>query len=193
MPHLVFVDANILASRTLMDWLFHLRNKTPGMFTLQTSKDVITEVCYTIRRKYPQASDSIINKRVQRIQELMDEVLTEEFDGNLSSFTGSDINDYHVHAAAIKATSQYILTNNKSTDITTTPDDQPYSIIAADDFLCLVAQSAPHACEEAINEQFLYWAKDQKLTDPKLEEHLVKAGCPKFANIVHNSLFIIKY
>ena len=49
----VFVDANILFSKTLMDWLFFLREENPGMFQLISTQDVFSEVLYNMRRNNP--------------------------------------------------------------------------------------------------------------------------------------------
>lgn len=40
----VFVDANVLYSRTLRDWTFLFRGSTDGMFQLHSTEDVFAEV-----------------------------------------------------------------------------------------------------------------------------------------------------
>lgn len=44
----VFVDANILYSRTIRDWLFALSTSKIQMFDLFSSEDVFAEVVITI-------------------------------------------------------------------------------------------------------------------------------------------------
>ena len=50
--HRVFVDSNILGSRTLYDWLFMLRNQSK-MFSLSVTPDVLDETHCVWRRKHP--------------------------------------------------------------------------------------------------------------------------------------------
>ena len=51
----VFVDANVLYSKTLMDWLFLLKLHNPGMFQVHTTEDVCAEVLANMRSRHPQA------------------------------------------------------------------------------------------------------------------------------------------
>lgn len=44
MPQRVFVDANIFYRRTLLDWMYHLRQANEGMFQLHSTEDVFAEV-----------------------------------------------------------------------------------------------------------------------------------------------------
>ncbi|WP_216382064.1 type II toxin-antitoxin system VapC family toxin [Arcanobacterium phocae] len=184
MVHLVFLDANILRSCCLMDWLFHLHNATHGMFSLQTSQDVLNEVWYTTRRDYPKESDEIIKKRIDLIHKLINEILEDSFDSKLESFTGTDQNDYHVHATAIKAGSNYILTNDNPANIIQTPDEQPYSIINADDFFCFVKQSHQPSFQLAVQQQYDYWVTKKRTNTIDICTKLKQAGCPKFASFV---------
>lgn len=52
----VFVDANILYSRTIRDWLFALSTSKIQMFDLFSSEDVFAEVVYHYRRSNPKRS-----------------------------------------------------------------------------------------------------------------------------------------
>ncbi|MGB4834514.1 MAG: hypothetical protein WBP28_00340 [Nostocoides sp.] len=50
----VLVDANVLYSRTLRDWLFLLKLRSEaGMFTVYATEDIIAEVLYRLRRDNP--------------------------------------------------------------------------------------------------------------------------------------------
>ena len=51
-PNRVFVDANVLSSRTLRGWLFMTRNAVPGMFELYSSLDVVAESVRAVRRSH---------------------------------------------------------------------------------------------------------------------------------------------
>lgn len=57
----VFVDANILYSRTLRDWLFMPRFETGGgAFQLHTIWDVINETGARLRDRHPKAPGSLV-------------------------------------------------------------------------------------------------------------------------------------
>ncbi|MCS6711978.1 PIN domain-containing protein [Brachybacterium sp. EF45031] len=156
----VFVDANIFVSRTIMDWLFHLRRANEGMFQLHSTNDVFAEALAATRDRNPRAPGSLLEDRMNKIRECVDEVVP-TFPGNLS-FTGSDEGDYHVHAAAIASRADIILTQNKPRDITQNPDDEPYEVYSADDFFILVVQSNPRCLVSCTKNQLAYWAPEAK-------------------------------
>lgn len=57
----VFLDANILLSKTLRDWFFMLRIETGGnMFTLITSEDALVEAQYSFRKHNPELSGHVV-------------------------------------------------------------------------------------------------------------------------------------
>lgn len=56
----VFVDANILFSKTLMDRTFFLREHTGDMFQLHSTEDVIAEALARLRDKNPRLSGGLI-------------------------------------------------------------------------------------------------------------------------------------
>ncbi|MGB4634620.1 MAG: hypothetical protein WBH82_06730 [Arcanobacterium sp.] len=181
----VFIDANVLRSRVLIDWLYHFRKYTVATIELETSLDVIHEALYTLRRDQPMASDLIIRRRLKLIKFLVDEIISKSFPSNLQSFTGTDVHDYHVHAAAIHSAADFILTANKPTDITTTPGDQPYRIVHPDDFFCAIAEMDPSAFASALSAQYHYWLSRE--AEPLLADALRKAGCPQFAALVEKN------
>lgn len=82
MPQRVFVDANILASRTILDWLFALQCLSGSMFVFYTSQDVLAEVIRVLRRKFPKAPGKIVNDRVKKVGAVMEEILC-DFPGDL--------------------------------------------------------------------------------------------------------------
>lgn len=50
--HHVFVDSNVLGSKTQYDWLFLLRRELHMMFSLCTSDDVLDEAHRVWRKKH---------------------------------------------------------------------------------------------------------------------------------------------
>lgn len=183
MTQRVFVDANVLASRTLLDWLHHLRENNEGMFQLHSTCDVFVEALRVSRKRNPRAPGSLLEDRLKKIRYVIDETI-DDFPGN-GPFTGTDDGDYHVHAAATASRADMILTNNDPADITQTPDDEPYEIITADDFFMLVIESNPHCLLPATRNQFAYWSSRGA---GQLDDKLIKADCPQFAKEVRRAL-----
>jgi len=123
---------------------------------------------------------------MDKIRRCVDEVLP-TFPGN-GRFSGTDDGDYHAHAAAIASGADMILTNNSPSDITTTPDEEPYEIITADEFFLLVHRSNPHCLPARTQRQFDYWSAQGK---GQLDDALTRAGCPTFAAAVRRALQVI--
>jgi hypothetical protein len=108
----VFVDANVLLSRTTRDWLFLMRNKTQQMFQLHATIDVVTKIVRARRGLKPELDGNITRRLNDDLIENLDEIIA-DFDGSIA-FHGSDAHDRHVHAAATAAASNFLLTSNGS-------------------------------------------------------------------------------
>ncbi|MCG7433040.1 PIN domain-containing protein [Kocuria indica] len=184
MTQRVFVDANVLFSKTLMDWLFLLRLENPAMFQVHSTEDVFAEVIANMRKKCPTAPGHRTAQRAQLIRKNMDEVL-QGFPSDLD-FTGTDRHDYHVHAGAVFGGADIILTCNDPNDITTTPETEPYEVIHPDDFFLLVTDSNPACVAPIARNQIKYWSG--KSNHLQLDQALLKAGCPRFAFRIREAL-----
>jgi len=133
MTQRVFVDANVFYSKTLMDWLFFLKQENSAMFQLHATEDVFAEVASNMRKKHPRLPGHAVRRRVELMRMIVDEVL-DTFPHDLT-FTGTDEGDYHIHAAATHCQADLLLTDNDPRDITTT-ENVHYDIICPDDFSC---------------------------------------------------------
>lgn len=184
MPQRVFVDANIFYSKTLLDWMYHLRQANEGMFQLHSTEDVFAEVLANMREKNPAAPGHVTRHRLELIRACVDEVI-QDFPGD-AEFTGTDPEDYHVHAAALAARSDLIVTADKPSGITTTPDAQSYELLSADDFFILVVDSSPTCLLPIVGAQFEYWKTQPK--HRQLDDSLDRAGCPQFGLRVRAAL-----
>jgi hypothetical protein len=99
-PLAVFVDANILFSRCLRDWLvlMSLDSHTTA-FRLRWSEAVLAEAFYHLRRRYPDAPE----QQIERWRDQLDRNLPE---AKVTGWDPSDVpqpkdpNDHHVLAAA---------------------------------------------------------------------------------------------
>ncbi|UZD63598.1 PIN domain-containing protein [Brevibacterium sp. JSBI002] len=184
MTQRVFVDANIFFRKTLIDWLFFLRDANEGMFQIHSTEDVFAEVLANMRKKEPQAAGSYTRRRLELIRKVVDEVI-DNYPGN-ATFTGGDEHDYHVHAAALASRADFVLTADSPKGISGNPDLEPYEIISPDNFFLLVADSNPACIPPIINAQIAYWKKSEERV--QLDDYLEKSGCPYFAKLIRLEL-----
>ena len=188
MPTRVFVDANVLFSRTQRDWLYHLRQATGGgMFTVHSSEDVIAETLYRYRHRYPQVDGAVIANLRTAIEAIQDETIRDyKIDPN---FPLADPDDLHVHAAAMQGQAHILLTQDAGWE--SLPKDLldalPYEVYRPDDFFTLVDSSESHASHHAIEGQLKYWLGRQP-DGVELVPTLRKADCPQFAERVQAHL-----
>lgn len=105
------------------------------MFQIHTTEHIIAEVQSNKLKRHPTERGSLVMTHMKRIRECLDEIV-EDFPGH-GRFKGTDIDDYHVHAAAIACQADIILTSDKQENITQDPDAEPYEIYTPDDFLSL--------------------------------------------------------
>lgn len=184
----VFVDSNVLASRTLRDWLFQIRHRTE-MFQLHSTPDVLAETLRAWRRRNPKADGKLIPGLEALLRRNLDEVL-DDFSGDVE-FTGKDPDDHHVHAAALHSHADILLTDNPS-DFGE-PNDLPYDLYTADEFLCLADDGAPHSVRDVVRAQNKYWQGQAALGRPTkpLTKALEDAGCPEFAGRVEAHLQVL--
>lgn len=175
------MDANILASKTLTDWLFFLRLANLDLFCLRTSEDVLAETVRVMRRINPRLPGGVMTTRLGQIRHFLVDGLVEDFSDSIP-FSGNDEGDYHVHAAAVEDEVDIVLTQNRSTDLTTNPARESYEIVAADPFFVWVASSNPECLPPIIARQIEYWNDNSNAE--LLRRHLESAGCPNFAALV---------
>lgn len=181
----VLVDANVLYSKTLRDWLALIYLSGDGeIYEVYWTEDIVTEALHSLRRDHPTWDGRKINKVRQQITSTFEGGRVEDFviDG---SFQGSDVNDAHVHAAACACDADILLTcdsgfNGAGVD----PDLLPYEVYAPDEFFVLVNDSAPDRVAEVTRDQTQYWV--DKEGRARLADKLAAAGCTQFAEIVRS-------
>lgn len=181
----VFVDANVLYSRTLRDWLALLQLGAPGeIYTVYWTEDVLAETIYHLRRSHPEWDGGKITKIRDRIAATFEGGRVEDFIID-DTFPGSDGDDRHVHAAAVACRADIVLTCDGGFHVCHNADSLPYEVYDPDEFFLLVDDSAPHLVRDVTKNQALYWAArlDER---PDLAASLINAGCPKFAERVRS-------
>lgn len=75
MTQRVFVDANVLFSKTLMDWLFLLHQANGNMFQVHTTEDVLAETIANMRKRKPGAPGYATSRRLELIRDSLTEVI----------------------------------------------------------------------------------------------------------------------
>lgn len=175
----VFVDANVLFSRCLRDWLFLLRNGSGGrMYTVGSSEDVIAETVARYRDAYPQLSGAHVAHLRTHLVEQLDEMV-QEYEIR-EWMLATDEGDGHVRAAATDGQFRKLLTSDAGLLL----DDQlrppvPYEPIHPDEFFVLIDDSAPELVARVTQMQVRYFMERDGQAD--LPAQLNAARCPLFA------------
>ena len=176
MGQVLFVDANVLYSRTLRDWLFLLRFADPDRLTVFTSEDVLAETVYRYRRNHPDAPGRLIAAIRSTIVNSLSDIVTDyQIDG---SFLGGDIDDRHVHAAALACGADVLLTDDQGF----VGHRHGYDVVRPDPFFVAVDDSDPALVSRVTAQQVDYWTSRRGTS--RLPEALEAAGCPQFAERV---------
>jgi hypothetical protein len=179
----VFVDANVLVSRTLRDWVCLLRVNTDGMFQLHTTEDVLSETINTLRNLFPEMPGGAMTQVRKSIIESVDE-LVPDFDTTVA-YSGADPHDLHVHAAAIACRADILLSEDQGF---VDSDETPYEVFTSDDFFILIDDSAPWLVQLTVHKMNQYWASKPSDSRKSLTKSLINAGCPNFAKRVERHL-----
>lgn len=176
-------DANVLYSRTLRDWLILIELESDGgLYELCWTEDILAEVIRSYRRNNPTVDGGTITRIRDRIAGSLEGGRIDDFaiDG---SFTGTDKDDQHVHAAALAGGVTYLITKDggfRSEGIDL--DALPYEVHSPDSFLTLVDDSSPRRVRAVTAQQEKYWSG--KPNAKTLADALRDAGCPTFAQRV---------
>lgn len=180
----VFVDANVLYSKTLRDWIFLLKLAGNGnMFQLHCTEDVLDEALYHLRRDHPEWKGQQIANIRRNIVGALDEIVT-DFDPSMD-FPGSDENDRHVQAAAVASGAHILVTADKNLRSMADIDSLDYEIYSPDEFFVHVDDSSSRLVLRVTEEQREYWSKRNS---PGLIAALKSADCPEFAHRVNQHL-----
>lgn len=183
-PQVAFIDANVIFSKTLRDWICLLRLETGGhLFVLHTSEEALTEAAYKLRKKMPDAPGDSIRSIIEHVRNAVDDIVVSFPSG--ASFPGADKDDRHIHAAAKASGADYLLTQDAGF-AGIDPDLLPYEVITPDLFFALVAANNPAAADRVIRRQLKYF--DSKPDVKGLSEALMDAKCEIFAECVKRHL-----
>lgn len=181
----VFLDANVLYSRTLRDW-FCLLSQESGLdgIALFWSEDVWAEVIYHLRKANPHHSDAQVGGWRRRLLEGFPDAMVTNYVID-PQFLAGDPCDAHVIAAAQKGAVDYMVTSNIK-DFATHADILDFEIYDPDSFLCLIAERRPAATYATTKRQLKYWK--MKAGAKELPKALSDARAPQFAGKVKTIL-----
>jgi predicted nucleic acid-binding protein len=186
----IFLDANVIYSRTLRDWIFLLRIETQGrMFTVATSEDALVEAQHAYRKSNPGAQGSSVSGIREKVIEFCDEVVS-DYPG-LKTAPMSDKYDWHIHSAVLEMGSHILVTRDKGflNLLEMEKEALPYEIHTPDELLVLIDDSAPQFVSRATKNQSEFWANhDSESNIIGLEIALVQSGCPVFAARIRKHL-----
>ncbi|WP_232839740.1 MULTISPECIES: PIN domain-containing protein [Nocardia] len=178
----VLVDANVLYSRTLRDWLALLYLQ-PGneMFAVRWTDDIMAEFHYHLRKNNPTFGDAQVGGIRRRLESVFatGRISGYEID---ETITYPDPGDAHVHCAALHAGVDILLTRNVG-DFTQW-DDLPYEVFDCDEFFQLVDDSAPDLVRAVTGEQLVYHLRRSATGSISLPAMLRAAGAPAFGERV---------
>lgn len=185
-PSRVFVDANVLYSRTLLDWVGLLASDVDAPpFRVYWSEDVLAEATYHLRKKHPDWDGRAVARARSLLEATFEGGRVEDY-RPVVSLSPRDPGDAHVAAAAAACEAHYLLTQNaKHFD----DDATCYDVVTADEFFVLLDDASPDNVREAVARQMRYWCG--KREEALLPEHLEKAGCPLFAERVRRHQWAI--
>ena len=182
-PTIVVVDADVLYSRTLRDWVLQYALRT-SIYVLKWTEDILAETLNSLRNDHPGWDGAVILRiREKVVGSLRIEHRIEEYPAD-PNYRGKDPGDAHIHAAAIACGADIVLTCNGSDFLPMdgSADDLPYEIYGPDDFLLLVDQSSPESTYSMIAAQMAYFYGKYGSCD--LPGFLKLAGAPRFAEKV---------
>ncbi|MFY1618359.1 PIN domain-containing protein [Micromonospora sp. WMMD736] len=193
-PLTVFIDANILYSRCLRDWLVMMAlDSQHTAFELRWSEAVLAEAFYHLRRNHPGAPE----QQIERWRDSLDENFPEAKVTNWEP--GSipcprDPNDHHVLAAAHAGRVDILVTQDGDVnDFQQCLDhvDAGIDVQHVDTFLCMIADRHPELVRRRFLSQVMYWQRRNKLSEEEAADSstdsLDRAGAGRFAFLLRTS------
>lgn len=187
-PLTVFLDANVLYSRCLRDWLvlMALDSHYPA-YRPRWSEAVLAEAFYHLRRDHPTASE----QQVERWRDLLDKSFPE---AKVTSWDPASVpcpkdpHDHHVLAAAHAGKVDILVTGDGGIgDFQRCLDqvDAGIDVQSPDEFLCMIADRHPELVRRRFLSQIIYCQRRGQLSEEAAADSstssLERAGAGRFA------------
>ncbi|MCM0676743.1 PIN domain-containing protein [Micromonospora phytophila] len=190
---LVFLDANVLYSRTLRDWISLLSLESDCLvYDLRYSEDVLAEWMYRMRRKRPELSEQAIGGQRRRFVEAFPHGLVTGYSPQ-SVPCPPDPDDRHVLAAAVHGAADFLVTNDRQgrEAFPTVCVQGRLEVHTADEFLNWVADTSMGLVQRVVTRQVSYYRRSLVTHDRHevdLIAYLRKAGAHRFAERLEGHL-----
>jgi predicted nucleic acid-binding protein len=185
----VLVDASVLASRALRDWLLLLRDEAgeSSPFTLVYTEDLVAETIKAIRRMHPALEGRDITRIHDKIVQFMDDRI-EDYRSGQDEERIKDVFDRHVHAAAVAGADVVITADKGFLNLSEeTKDGLPYVIYSADEWLQEVDDYDRDLVIRVLERQIAYRTGSRQ-HDFDFPKQLEEAGCTGFAERIRQCL-----
>ncbi|MFJ7621387.1 MAG: putative nucleic acid-binding protein [Rhodococcus sp. (in: high G+C Gram-positive bacteria)] len=184
----VLPDANIFYSRTLRDWICLFANRSGApLFHLHWTEDVLAELLYHLRKRYPTYADEQIGGVRDRIIQVAPHGRIAGYE-IVSDLEYTDEYDAHLHAAAEHGMIQYVVTHDDDFHKFAVSNDEHlgYEVYTADEFFMLVHRDSIATVREALLAQIAYHRARGKPFN--LAARLDTAGAPNFAAVIRDMM-----
>lgn len=188
----VFLDTNVLFSKTLRDWTFLISYETQNkFFQTFTSQGVLDEWSYHWRKKHPEKDDKARQMIVDQIKKAVFEVVEGFPIHPIESYP--DKHDLHVHAGALAAEVDALVTADTPLiefGKTEAGEEQlSYDTYSPDEFLMQLTEYAPDSVFLNVYLQCEEYAR-KKSSDINLCQNLRAAGAPRFADYIYENIYL---
>lgn len=188
---LVFVDANVLYSRTLRAWTLMLGMEC-RRFAVISSRDCLVEAVANIRERNPGAPGGMISHIHDLIEKSLHDLMTQYPGGPIDGMP--DEKDWHVVHAAKEAGAKILITDNMK-DFAPVKHLLPFDLYSPDELFDLIWKNDPSSVEAVTMKQVLYWRgvaeryEGEGRAAPKgLVKALHDAGAKKFSLVIEGTL-----
>lgn len=176
-------DACVLHPAGLRDLL--IRVAMTGLFRARWTDHILDEIVRSILRRRPDLDHSQLDRTRQLMCDAVPDCLTTGYEGLIDHLTLPDPDDRHVLAAAIRAGSGVIVTENLSNFPTEALE--PYNIEAQtpDVFVVHLIDLAPTTVAGVVQAQAAALI-DPPMTAPEVLDHLARSGLPRSAALLRH-------
>lgn len=178
-----FLDANIITSKTLRDWLFKLSLEDAETLTLISSEKVLAEARRAFQKRNPTAGPEAVAGLFDRIRSVLSHVV-DDSDVVSMEIEGISGHDLHVHRAALSTEATHLVTLNLRDFQPRQPI--PYRVSDPDHLLIEIYLHSPDAVHAVTASEFQYWAERHRYgwLVKTLPAALLDAGASRFSEII---------
>jgi predicted nucleic acid-binding protein len=186
-PLSVFVDANIIRSKCLIDWVTLCAIQELPLYHVRWSEDVLAEAQYSWRRRYPGLHERAIGIQLDRFRRFHAAGRVIGYDPQDYPRPASDEHDWHVLAAAAHAQVDILLTNDANA-FTSEYVQGRFEVQKADEFLLMVLDHRPDIVAAVFEFQNDFYRSTEGRPPEYLLGRLEKAGAARFSREIRLAL-----